>query len=296
MINIVLGKSTLITVTFHEFRDDTDTGGPVDPDFVYGYVRAAPEPITIGEDDSATFDEDDAQEPRYLDSGAVVLDFTSFIQHDGLGVYSYIWTPTDAGSFVIEFDGFYVVDNSHDIIAEEFEVTEDAETFFFQNKLGEDQYLQLMPTLDNVFIDPEDIHAYFPDASMMDIVGLIHLFSVEAQQLMGPDNQDITKWNMVAFDYIQAATLCSLSKMYGFGDADLTSIKLGDLEVTNQRFGRTSINRTTAVTWCEIAGALRAEMIADSGRQNFRAIVKGSRFTNPIPRRHLRPFERGRQS
>lgn len=268
MINIVIGRSTVLTVTFISFDDNTDTGSPVDPDTVVVNIRNSDDVII----------ETHTGDPP--------------VGRSSVGVYYFTWTPSVAGNYSVEFVGTYS-DLSQDIILEEFDVSGVAAVSFLTNKLGEDQYLQFMPELSHMYVDPEDILLIFPDASPMDIAGLIHQFSLEVEQLMGPEDLDITKWSMVNFDYIKAATLCSLSKLYGFGDADLTQITLGDLSVTNQRFGRTNINRATAVTWCEIAAALRTIMIDNSGRHGFRAIVKGAAYDNPIPPRFLRGSERG---
>lgn len=263
--SILLGRSTELTVTFRAFFDDTDTGTPIDPNAVTGQI---------------------------LDVNDIVVSTFTPIRDD-LGVYSYVWTPDTIGTFTVQFVGDYG-NNEDDIVGEEFVVSATSQSIFLTTRLGDDQFLQFMPEPDDIFIDPEEITGVFPDASPIDTIGLIHTYSVEVQELMGPLDQDPSKWPMVNFDYIRAATLCTLSKLYGFGDADITQITLGDLEITNQRFGRDVINRSNATTWCELAGALREEMVADSGRGNFRAIVKGSAFTNPIPRRHIRQFDHGR--
>ncbi len=256
MSNVIVNDSTRITVTFRNWNSTTSTGSVVDPTTVAGAI---------------------------LDEDAVVL--SSFTPtRSSTGVYYYVWTPTTVGTYTIRFTGTYS-DGSTDVVQEDFIVyeTSTSATTVTQT-LGEDQYLWLMTELSPIYIDPEEISAIFPDASLVEINEYLFIASAEVDELL--DGADMTT---LAYDYVKAATLCALSKIYDLADSDLSSFTLGDLSVTTRAFPKSRVTRANSSSWCELAAALREEIIKKWRRSGMKAIVKGDAYPNPIP---PRPLER----
>lgn len=76
------------------------------------------------------------------------------------------------------------------------------------------------------------------------------------------DSEDGSTLDFTTIEYIRASVCCELSRTYGFGGDDELSLKLSDLTITNRSNPRQSINRGNATTWCQIAAALRKELVA----------------------------------
>lgn len=143
-------------------------------------------------------------------------------------------------------------------------------------------------------IDPEELLLLFPDAPYVEVLELIQYYTLEVDELN--DDDELT---VVAVEYIKAAVACALSRLYdpsglagGVGDA---VFRLGDLSVerrsSGQGGGRASINRTNAQTWCELAAALREELLPGRTGAMMKSVVRSSRWANPIPCRVVREKE-----
>jgi len=111
-------------------------------------------------------------------------------------------------------------------------------------------------------LNPEELQSYFPEASLMEIGEIVHFYSLEVKQLYSY-NDDITgaDLNFTTLEYIKAATACELSRTYSYGGDDDVSISLGDLSISSRSLPRSQITRGNATTWCQIAAALRKEML-----------------------------------
>lgn len=145
-----------------------------------------------------------------------------------------------------------------------------------------------------LYIDPTELAGLFPDATYMEIYELVHLFSLEAAQLL-----DLAAGEEVppaARDYVLAATACSLSRLYdlsGIGSGGDGAFRLGDLSVESARSGGSPsvLTRANAATWCELAAVLREELVAGRTGATIKAIVKGANYANPMPCRGIREKE-----
>lgn len=217
------------------------------------------------------------------------------VQRDNLGVFSYSYTvPADAelGDWRASWTGTI---HGTPVYGEEFfEVTVVGDIITGPGSnlgLGVDYILTFTSGVSPLYIDPEEIQIIFPDAPYIDVLELIHKYSLEIDDIRGIN--DVTDQML---DYIYAATACSLSKIYGglgsiFGDE--SAVVLGDLSVTSKSRPRTAANVTTGNygSWCELAYALRNNLIR--GSAIVKPYVRGSHYRNPIPRRDIRRTPHG---
>jgi len=195
------------------------------------------------------------------------------------GVYFYDWISDTVGDFVIHFVGIFaeagtVITDIRITVQESQEITV---------TLGEDRFSSFAATLDPLYADPEEVQSYYSEAPFLDVAELIYRFSTEVKNFFIRD-EDVP---FTAVEYVRAATLCALSKTYDYGVmGDEGNVALGDLSFSSRSFPKLRITRANATSWCELAGALRAEMLRlVAGKP--RSFVKASRWENPIPVRKL---------
>lgn len=154
--------------------------------------------------------------------------------------------------------------------------------------LLEDQELLFATMVDPLYVDPEEFRVYYTEANDVEIMELVHRFSNEVEyHFKGEDP------TFIAIEYIRAAVLCALARIYDYsGGGDESGLTLGDLKVTSSSaVSRGGITRANAATWCELAAALRGEMLRVIS--NMKAVVKGTRYKNPMPERHLKSYYGG---
>lgn len=129
--------------------------------------------------------------------------------------------------------------------------------------LGADEIIYFAPDLSPMYLDPEELLAIFPDASLIEIGETIYRYSLEVKEIYGlSGNEDGASFPFTVLEYIKASAACDLSRTYGFGGEDEASIKLADLEIRSSSLPRSSVSRANATTWCQIAAALRSEVLA----------------------------------
>lgn len=253
---VLLNDSIRLTAKFSSWNASTDESALQDPNTIVGTI----------------YDED----------MVLVSNFTP--THVSTGVYQYVWTPNTLGIFYVEFKGTYA-DSSEDIVREQFEVslTSDSTASGVSVTLEEDQFVSFMPELSPIYVDPEEILSVFPDASPIEINEYLAIFSAELDEFLGDE-----PLNGMALDFVKASTCCALSKIYDISDgADISSFTLGELSVTTRSFPKSKVTRGNASSWCELAAALRIEMLRKWNRAGMRQIVKGCYYTNPIPLRRI---------
>ena len=129
--------------------------------------------------------------------------------------------------------------------------------------LSADETIIFAPDIAPLYIDPEEILTIFPEASLIEAGELIYHYSNEVKEIFSLKDDNIgTTLSFTVFEYIKASVACELSRTYGFGGDDELQVRLGDLSITNKSIPRGSVNRGNATTWCQIAAALRKEMMA----------------------------------
>jgi hypothetical protein len=185
--------------------------------------------------------------------------------------YYYDFTPTDPGQYEVIFTG--VLADTTQIIVKQNLYVSDADVDYRPSvTLRSEEVVTFAPDIDPLYIDPEEILSFFPDASLLEIGELVHHYSLEVKSIFNlQDIDDGSELNFTIQEYIKAAACCELSRTYGFGGDDELSIKLADLSITNRSNPRQSINRGNATTWCQIAAALRKEIV--SKRVGMRAVI-----------------------
>lgn len=154
--------------------------------------------------------------------------------------------------------------------------------------LGEDIVVMFSSGYVPMLIDPEAVQLFYPEAPLIEIAQWVNKFSLEVEAIF--PNGD---YSTIAFDYIQAATLCALSRKFeGIGTSNYSGFTLGDLQVMDTASTQGSKkDRGNATTWCELAETLRKEMKMTKG--GITSSVKAGSWCTPIPSRRLRKAERG---
>jgi hypothetical protein len=177
--------------------------------------------------------------------------------------YYYDFTPEEAGEYTIRFVGV-LSSGTYITVNQQIYVSTPTSDFKPTVTLGSDEIIQFASEVTPLYLDPEELLPFFPDATLIEIGELLHHYSLEVKQIYAiPDSNDLNPGlNFTYLEYIKAAAACELSRTYGYGGEDELSVKLGDLSITNRSLPRTGVNRGNATTWCQLAAALRKEILA----------------------------------
>lgn len=174
----------------------------------------------------------------------------------------YDFTPTVADTYDIKFVGVLVNANTI-VVQQKLYVSSLQEEYRPTITLKSDEIITFAPDIKPLYLDPESLLPYFPDATLLEIGEIIYNYSLEVKSLYKIlDEEDGSTLSFIALEYIKAATACELSRTYGFGGDDEVSLRLGDFNVTNRSMPRNVVTRDNATTWCQIATALRKELLA----------------------------------
>lgn len=199
------------------------------------------------------------------------------------GIYYYDWTPDVIGLFVITLVGTFA-DGSIDVIAGSF-------TVVISPSPGEpatllvDRVINFAGVIEPLCVNPDELLAQFPDAKESEIALQIWIASTEVNNWLNLD-ADQCSTNPLALEYILNAAACALSKTYSDGGGNEQAMTLGDLSVTYQSYAKAHVNRGNATTPCELAAAIRKELLYTiTGPRPF---VHGSTYDNPIAPRKFR--------
>jgi hypothetical protein len=175
--------------------------------------------------------------------------------------YYYDYTPTTAGTYRVFFTG--ILQNNTTInVNQQIYVSTPTEDYKPTVFLREDEIIAFAADIEPLYLDPEQLLPYFPDASLLEIGEFVHNYSIEIKNIFKLlATEDGTNIPFTAFEYIRAATCCELTRVYGNGGDDELSVRLGDLSITNKNLPRNTLSRANATTWCQIAAMLRKEML-----------------------------------
>ena len=178
-------------------------------------------------------------------------------------VYIYDFTPTLADTYSVKFTGLLSSGNSV-IVEQKLYVSSTVTEYQPTITLKNDETIVFAPDVSPLYLDPEELLPYFPDATLLEIGEIAHNYSNEVKSLYSLlDTEDGSGLAFIVIEYIKAATACELSRTYGYGGDDEISLRLGDLNITNKSIPRNKVTRDNATTWCQIAAALRKEMLAN---------------------------------
>lgn len=181
------------------------------------------------------------------------------------------FTPTSPGKYTVEFTG--LLQDSSTIVVKQVLYVNDTDSKYKPSvTLKADETISFAADISPLYLDPEEVLYFFPDASLLEVGELIHHYSMEIKQMFKlQELDDGSTLNFTLSEYIKASACCELSRSYGYGGDDELSLKLADLSITNRTNQRQSVNRGNAVTWCQIAAALRKEVAA--ARVGMRAVI-----------------------
>lgn len=270
------GGQIRLEVTFYEYAG----GQPFDPD----------QPLTL-----------DIQYNHVTALSSLFTYNPGLMVREGVGRYYVTWTvPTNAtiGTYTAIWSG--VIHTVNVTGTEDFSVIAAGAT---NPGTGSDQTLETQQFItfggdvSPVCLDPDELVGFFPEANYLEITEALRNATVDLQYLLKITDESCPL-DPTVDEYIKAAAACALSKVHGHGTlsgpgGDTTNVHLGDFEVqkvpssTSVATSRSKILPENALTWCELAGALRLEIMMRS--TGFKAIVRGKRFNNPIPRRQYTP-------
>jgi hypothetical protein len=184
----------------------------------------------------------------------------------------YDFTPTEAGEYSILFLGL-LSNGSYIRVTQQLYVSTPSVEYKPTVTLREDEVIVFAPGLSPLYLDPEELLPIFPDATLLEIGEIVHRYSHEINQLYGitqlPGTEEdplaiisnVTTATYSVLEYIRASVACELSRTYGFGGDDELSLQLGDLQISNKNVPRATVTRANATTWCQIAAALRKEIL-----------------------------------
>jgi len=175
--------------------------------------------------------------------------------------FYYDYTPSVAGEYKVTFVGT-MPDSTYITVNQQLYVSTPTDEYKPVITLGHEEVISFAPDVAPLYLNPEEIKAYFPEASLMEIGELVHFYSLEVKQLYSY-NDSITgsDLNFTTLEYIKASVACELSRTYSYGGDDDISVTLGDLSIASRSLPRTQVTRGNATTWCQIAAALRKEML-----------------------------------
>jgi len=180
--------------------------------------------------------------------------------------FYYDYKPSSAGEFRIRFVGT-LSDGTLITVEQQLYVSTSTVDYKPTVTLRATETIYFAADIAPLYVDPELLLPFFPEASVLQVGEIIHHYSREVSEIYNSSSSQIVNngsaLNFTAQEYIKAATACELSRTYGYGGGDdEVSVRLGDLEVRNRNSPRSLVTRANAVTWCQIATALRSEMIA----------------------------------
>jgi len=176
--------------------------------------------------------------------------------------FYYDFIPTQPGEYNIKFTGILVNGNSV-TVQQKLYVSSVDDNYQPVTTLRAEEVLVFAPDIDPLYIDPEELTPYFPDATLLEIGEIVHAYSIEVKSLLKlRDDQTTDDLPYIALEYVKFATACDLSRTYEFNTDDEVSVTLGDFTVVNRSAPRTTVSRDNATTWCQLAAVYRKEMLA----------------------------------
>lgn len=175
--------------------------------------------------------------------------------------FYYDYTPSLPGNYKVSFSGI-LQNNSTISVNQQIYVSTPTEDYRPTVFLRQDEVISFAADIEPLYLDPEQLLPFFPEASLLEVGEFIHNYSSEIKHIFKLlDTEDGSNVPFVAFEYIRAATCCELTRVYGNGGDDELSVRLGDLSITNRNLPRNTLSRANATTWCQIAAMLRKEML-----------------------------------
>lgn len=197
------------------------------------------------------------------DNDTIIID-NQLALTSGDDVYFYDFTPNEIGEYLSIFT-IYILNSPPFIIQQKIYVSSSSASRRPTATLKNDEIIIFGTELTPLYIDPESLLPLFPDASLLEIGEIVYNFSLEVKTILGLSADDAAL-NFKATEYIRAAVACELSRTYAYGADDNVMLKLGDLTIENRVTPRNSISRDNASSWCQIAAALRKELLANKVR------------------------------
>lgn len=208
-----------------------------------------------------------------------------------MGIYQADWVTSTAGRFKIEVLGEFLDVNISDILHEKYFLVGNTEPL---KDLGSSYLVTFLGQLTPIYVDPEYVLQYYISGDIVEITEIIHRKSLELESKIGKTN--LTEISSIQHDFVFAATMCELSRLYGVvngglsGFSSLESFQLGDLKVDKGsgggRIASGSYDLGNAGSWCEVAALLKDQLLTAGG--NYRPVVPGSYYSGVIPTRELK--------
>lgn len=209
----------------------------------------------------------------------------------GVGLYEYKWVTPEVGRFKFVITGGFV--DSDDIVYNKYYMVGNLQP---KKTLDDTYVITMLGELDPLYVDPEYIMSLYPGGDIVEITEIIYRKSIDLESIVGEPN--LEPLTVMQYDYVVAATMCELSRIYGLVNGGLggfestDSFQLGDLKVekggASGRLPAGKIDLGNANTWCELAAFLKGQLATTMGG-TFHPVVAGSAYCDRIiPSRHLK--------
>lgn len=194
--------------------------------------------------------------------------------------FYYDFIPTEPGEYNVKFTGILVSGNTV-VVQQKLYVSSVSDNYQPVTTLRSEEIIIFAADVDPLYIDPEELTSYFPDATLLEIGEIVHSYSQEVKSLLSlRDDQTTEDLPFIALEYIKSATACDLSRTYEFNTDDEVSVTLGDFTVVNRSAPRTTVSRDNATTWCQLAAVYRKELL--SKKTGFRTVQPKGTPGKPI--------------
>jgi hypothetical protein len=205
----------------------------------------------------------------YNSDDEVVTTSTATAVSGSTSDYYYDFTPTLIGEYKITFVGSFA-DSTYITVNQSLYVSSQTVEYKPTVTLSADEIISFGADIEPLYLDPEAVQVIFPDATKLEIAELIHNISHEINSIFGITASTTDPMSVIegygsstyaVAEYIRASACCQLTRIYGFGGDDELSVQLADLQITNRNTPRSNITRSNATTWCQVAAALRKEIL-----------------------------------
>lgn len=242
---VLIGDNVRVTATLRYTNEDGELVA-FDPDSVTVTIKDSDDNFILDENNTPI----DEMPAEYLGDDIYSKDFV--INKTGLHTVIFTVEFSDAPSIQV---------------VQKLYASSITETYKPTVTLRDDEIIAFGTEIAPLYIDPESIQIIFPDATLLEIGEIIYNYSLEVKSLLKLD--DTVSGSSLIFtvlEYIKAATACELSRTYSYGSDDEVAIRLGDFSIQNRTIPKSTVSRDNASSWCQIAAALRKEMLAVKSR------------------------------
>jgi hypothetical protein len=150
-------------------------------------------------------------------------------------VFYYDYTPTIAGAYTVKFTGLLA--NSNTVVVEQkLYVSSTVEEYQPTIILKSDESITFAPDVTPLYLDPESLLAYFPDASLLEIGEIIYNYSTEVKAIYNLlDAEDGSNLSFTVLDAaLRKEMLAAKVGPRGFQPKNLPGLSMYDSKLSDK--------------------------------------------------------------